>query len=375
MTVSGADAATRTVAVVFGGRSSEHEISCVTAASVVAAIDREKFDIVLVGITKSGETVLVDESTLRSFGLDAPHLPEIRPNGTRVLWPQGAESRELLILEGDSIRHFSDIDVVMPLLHGQWGEDGTIQGMLELLGLPYVGSGVLASALCMDKHLVKSVLQDAGIAVAPWHSVTRAAWKADRGALARSLDAGLRYPLFVKPARAGSSVGVSRVDSQADLAGAIDEALAEDAVALIEQGVEGRELELGVLEGCGGREPRVSRVAGEIVCDEGVFYDYDTKYLGASGVELRLPADLTGRELEQVQQLARRAFEVAHCAGLARVDVFLTESGPVVNEINTMPGFTPISMYPRLWEASGLSYAELITELLELAGENGDRRR
>lgn len=359
----------RTVVLLFGGRSSEHGISCVTAAGVLRAIDRNRFDVITVGITKRGATVLLEESDLADFRLDAGALPEVPENGTRVLWPASVDSRTLTVIESDGrLRPLGHVDAVLPMLHGAHGEDGTVQGMLELVDLPYVGSGVLGSALCMDKHAVKTVLADAGIAVAPWNTITRSQLQRDPS-LASRIDEGLEYPLFVKPNRAGSSVGVSKVLSPAELPAALDVAFAEDSVVLVESGIVGREVEIAVLEGRATDAPRTSAVIGEIVFTGREFYDFEAKYLGASGIELRLPAEVTGAEFASIRDAAVLAFEVTQCAGLARIDFFLTENGPVLNEINTLPGFTPVSMYPQLWQHSGLGYTELITELIELALE------
>lgn len=359
----------RTVVLLFGGRSSEHGISCVTAAGVLRAIDRDLFDVIPVGIAKSGATVLLDESELAGYRLEAGALPEVPENGTRVLWPASTETRALsVILPSGEIRTLGHVDAVLPMLHGPYGEDGTVQGMLELIDLPYAGSGVLGSALCMDKHVVKSVLADAGIAVAPWNLVTRSQLQRDPS-LASRVDEGLDYPLFVKPNRAGSSVGVSRVASPAELPAALEVAFAEDGVVLVESGVNGREVEIAVLEGHGDEAPRTSSVIGEIVFTGRDFYDFEAKYLGAAGIELALPAEVTEAEFKAIRDAAVLAFEVTQCGGHVRVDFFLTADGPVLNELNTLPGFTPISMYPRLWEASGMSYTQLITELVELAIE------
>ncbi len=359
----------RTVVILFGGRSSEHGISCVTAAGVLRSIDRELFDVILVGITKQGATVLMQEDDLAEYRLEAGALPEVRDNGTRVLWPASTATRSLtLIDQTGALRSLGHVDAVLPMLHGPYGEDGTVQGMLDLVDLPYVGSGVLGSALCMDKHAVKVMLADAGIGVAPWVTVTREQVDADPGLVGR-IDAELRYPLFVKPARAGSSVGVSRVTSAAEIPAALEIAFAEDRTVLVESGVTGREVEIAVLEGRGTAAPRTSSVIGEIVFTGREFYDFEAKYLGAAGVELALPAQVTDAEFAAIRDAAVRAYEVTQCAGHARIDFFLTEDGPVLNEINTLPGFTPISMYPRLWEESGMSYRDLITELIELAIE------
>lgn len=361
----------RTVVLLFGGRSSEHGISCVTAAGVLRAIDRDRFDVIPVGITKNGATVLMSEDDLASYRLEAGALPEVPENGTRVLWPASVDTRSLSVIESNGqLRSLGRIDAVLPMLHGPFGEDGTVQGLFELVDLPYVGSGVLGSALCMDKHTVKTLLADAGIAVAPWNTVTRSQIERDPEIISR-LDAGLSYPLFVKPNRAGSSVGVSRVSAPAGLAAALEIALAEDSVVLIESGIIGREVEIAVLEGRGHDAPRTSSVLGEIMFTGREFYDFEAKYLGAPGVELALPASVTEAEFMAIRAAAVLAFEVAQCAGLARIDFFLTEFGPVLNEINTLPGFTPISMYPQLWEHSGLGYTQLITELIELALERG----
>ena len=361
--------ARRTVVLLFGGRSSEHGISCVTAAGVLRAIDRTKFDVITVGITQRGATVLLQEADLDGYRLDGEALPEVHDNGTRVLWPASLDTRALTVVEQSGmVKTVGDIDVVIPMLHGPYGEDGTVQGMLDLVDVPYVGSGVLGSSLCMDKHVAKTVLADAGIAVAPWRTVTEAEVRRDPE-IVEQLDEGLNYPIFVKPARAGSSVGVSRITQRAELAEALEIAFREDTFVLLESGVTGREVEIAVLEGRGTDRPRASAVLGEIVFTGKEFYDFEAKYLGHSGVQLELPARVSDDEYAAIRDAAVHAFEVTQCAGLARVDFFLTDEGPVINEINTLPGFTPISMYPRLWEASGLAYTDLITELVELALE------
>lgn len=355
------------VVLLHGGRSSEHEISCVTAAGILAAIDRSRFEIISVGITGEGAMVLVPEAEM-TYSIDRAAMPRVVDNGSRVLWPESTLSRDLRVIENGVLRSLGDVDVVIPMLHGPFGEDGTVQGLCELVDLPYVGSGVLGSALCMDKHLAKTVLASAGIPVAPWRTVTRAQLDRDPSLHSR-LDEGLRYPLFVKPARAGSSVGVSRVTEPEQLPAALEVAFAEDRSVLIESGVTGREVEIGVLAGRGGSSPRTSSVIGEIVISGRDFYDYEAKYLGAAGVSLALPAEVTEAEFASIKDAAIRSFEATQCAGYARIDFFLTDNGPVINEINTLPGFTPVSMFPQLWEASGMAYTELITELIELALE------
>lgn len=352
------------VALVFGGRSSEHAISCVTAGGVLGAIDRSRYEVIPVGVTREGAFVLVEDDPSR-LTLGAS-LPEVIDNGTRVLWPGSAASRELRVVDADgSARSLGEVDVAFPILHGRFGEDGTIQGMFELVDLPYVGNGVLASSVGMDKHFTKTVLAAAGIAVAPWVTVSRSG-RADSAWRAAVRD--FHLPVFVKPARAGSSVGVTRVSSWDDLDAALDTALAEDDKALIEPAIVGREVECAVLSGRGDAGPRVS-VAGEIVVKGREFYDFEAKYIDPDAAQVVCPADVTGAQLSEMQGLAARAFEAIGASGLARIDFFLTADGFVINEINTMPGFTPISMFPKCWIASGLSYTELISELIELGLE------
>lgn len=317
------------------------------------------------GITHEGAFTLQPDDAAR-FALNAEHLPEVEDNGTRVQWPDSVATRELAVVEADGARRsLGEVDIVFPILHGPWGEDGTLQGLLELVGLPYVGSGVLASALGMDKHFTKTVLQQAGIPVAPWLTVTAYEWRQDADAV-RSAAAGLGLPAFVKPARAGSSVGVTKVKDWSELDEAMEIALAEDDRVLIESMVTGREVEIAVLGGRPG-EPARASVAGEIVVSGRDFYDFAAKYLDAPGIDLVCPADLTDAQLAQMADLAVRGFDAIGGEGLARVDFFLTSDGFVVNEINTMPGFTPISMFPRCWQESGLPYPALIDELIQVA--------
>jgi D-alanine-D-alanine ligase len=350
------------VAVLFGGRSSEHSISSATAGGVLRAIDRDRYRVIPVGITRDGAFVLEDDDPDK-FALDADKLPEVVDNGTRILWPDSTLTRELRVVDGGEVRSLGDVDVVFPILHGRFGEDGTVQGMLELLGLPYVGAGVLMSALGMDKHATKSVLRSAGVPVVPWVTVTRAGIERDRELWERRIRS-LGLPVFVKPARAGSSVGVSKVSEWDELDAALAVAFAEDTTVLVEQAITGREVECGVLPGTDGGLPRVS-VAGEIVVTGRDFYDFEAKYLGASGVDLVCPADLADGELTEMQRIAARAFEALGGEGLARVDFFFTGTEFFVNEVNTMPGFTPISMFPTCWIASGMTYPELVGELIE----------
>jgi D-alanine-D-alanine ligase len=350
------------VVVLFGGRSSEHSISSATAGGVLGSIDRERYSVIPVGITREGAFVLEDDDPAK-FPLDAAHLPEVVDNGTRVLWPEPGGDRTLRVVLADgTVDSHGEIDIVLPILHGPHGEDGTIQGYFDTLEVPYAGGGVLDSALCMDKHFMKIALQASGIAVAPWVTVRERHWQADAASV-RSAAEELGLPLFVKPARAGSSVGVSKVEDLDELDAALAVAFAEDDKALIETGVSGREIEVAILEGAEGIR---ASLPGEIVLTSRGFYDFEGKYLGGDGVDVVCPAELTDAEVAAIQEIGIRSFEAVDGRGLARVDMFLTTSGDlVVNELNTMPGFTPISMFPKCWVASGLGYGDLISELIE----------
>lgn len=355
------------VALLFGGRSSEHEISCVTAGAVLKAIDRERFAVVPVGITKSGRFVLQPDDPA-AFALDPERMPQVREGGQEVLWPRDASSRTLRVVEADGqIRDLARIDVVFPLLHGLWGEDGTIQGLLDLYGLPYVGSGVFSSAACMDKRMTKVLLAAAGIPVTPSIAFDRWQWRDDEVGIRARVDA-FSYPVFVKPSRAGSSVGVSRVEAPGELDGALATAFAEDDVVLVEKFQKGREVECGVLGGRGHGSPRAS-VPGEICVSGHTFYDYEAKYLDESGVEILVPAPLTPVQTESVRNLALQVFTTLDCRGLSRIDFFLTDEGFVVNEVNTMPGFTPVSMFPLVWTHGDFDYSGLVSELIDMALE------
>jgi D-alanine-D-alanine ligase len=343
------------VALVFGGRSGEHAISAATAAGVMKAIDREKYDVLPIGITREGQWVLPSGDATQ-WELTADRLPEV----TR------ASGREVT-----GLAEAGEIDVVFPLLHGPYGEDGTIQGLLELAGVHYVGAGVLASAVGMDKHYMKLVFTGHGLPVGPYVVVKPRDWEQSQSEVVRRIQSELTFPVFVKPARAGSSLGVTRVDDLTGLADAIEEARFHDPKVIVEQGIEGREIECAVLGGRHGGPPRAS-VPGEIVVDHGSadFYDFEAKYLSDSQARTDAPADLPDEVADRVRELAVLAFEAVGAEGISRVDVFVTPSGDVVaNEINTMPGFTPISMYPKMWEATGLSYPDLIDELIQLALE------
>lgn len=343
------------VALVFGGRSGEHAISAATAAGVMRAIDRDTYDVLPIGITREGEWVLTSGDPAR-WELGGERLPEVETSsGTEIA----------------TLSEAGPIDVVFPLLHGPYGEDGTIQGLLELAGVPYVGSGVLASAVGMDKHYMKIVFAGHGLPVSPYVVVKPADWENRPSEVVDRVQATLRFPVFVKPARGGSSLGVTRVEDLTGLAAAIDEARTHDPKVLVEQGVEGREIECAVLGGRDGAPPRAS-VPGEIIVDHdaATFYDFEAKYISAASARTQAPADLPADLAERVRELAVQAFEAIGAEGLSRVDVFVTPEGEVlINEINTMPGFTPISMYSTMWEASGLPYRDLVDELIRLALE------
>ncbi len=337
---------------------------------MLRAIDRDRYRVIPIGVTREGAFVLEDDDPDK-FALDPERLPEVVDNGTRIVWPDSAASRELRVRTDAGERSLGAIDVVFPILHGRFGEDGTIQGLLELLGIPYIGAGVLMSAMAMDKHTTKSVLRSAGVPVVPWLTLTQAGWARSRRMWEQRIRA-MEWPVFVKPARAGSSVGVSKVESWDDLETALQTGFAEDSTVLVEESVAGRELECGVLEGRDGDAPRVS-VAGEIVVSGRDFYDFEAKYLGAPGIDLVCPAQLHDGELAEMQRIAARAFEAVGGEGLARVDFFYTGTEFFVNEVNTMPGFTPISMFPRCWIASGMTYPRLIEELIESGLARGPR--
>ena len=357
------------VAVVFGGRSSEHAISVSTACSVLHAIDRSVYDVLPIGITHDGRWALVTDESSRMAIVDGrlPSVEQVAESAEgQVALPVGPTSREVVWNEPGAVpKALGEIDVVLPLLHGPWGEDGTLQGLLELSGVPYVGSGVLAGAVAMDKEYTKRVLTSFGLSTGPYTVVRPRDWETEAGrAAARRRIAALSLPLFVKPCRAGSSMGITKVKDLAELDAAIEEARRHDPKVIVEEGLAGREIECGVLEFEDG--PRASLPSEIKVRGDFEFYDFEAKYIDASEVEI--PAGLSTEETAELQRLAVRAFEALSCEGLARVDFFLLHDGRwVVNEINTMPGFTPISAYPKMWEASGVPYPELIDWLLRAA--------
>ncbi len=368
------------VGVLFGGRSGEHEVSLMSAAGILAAIDREKYEVVPIGITKTGRWLppAKAHALLAAGGVAqteqtaevAPALPRMpgSDDAGAALLPADPHARALVTLDGGQ-PSVEPLDIVFPVLHGPYGEDGTVQGLLELAGIPYVGAGVLGSALGMDKAKMKEVLRYHGLPVASWITVRRWQWREDRQAVLREA-ARFGFPCFVKPANLGSSVGVSKVHEPSELPAALAEAFRHDEKALVEEFIDAREIEVAVL---GNHHPEAS-VPGEIIpCNE--FYDYRAKYVDGRS-ELLIPAPLPPEVTERVRRLAIEVFLALECAGFARVDFFVRRGTNeiMVNEINTIPGFTPISMFPKLWEASGLPYSQLIDRLLQLAIERWRER-
>jgi len=351
------------VGIVFGGRSGEHEVSLMSAASVISALDREKYERVLVGIDKEGRWRLLPPLTGQ---VNPVMLAEAMARAPVVTLAADPREPFLFGLPGrDAAAVMQRMDVVFPVLHGPYGEDGSVQGLLELAGIPYVGAGVLASALGMDKAVMKVVFSAHGLPVTPFRVVLRSRWEKARDAVAEELEAAFGYPCFVKPANLGSSVGVARCQNRGQLMKAMDNAARYDRKLVVEKGVRCRELECSVL---GNDEPLAS-VVGEILPGR-EFYDYAAKYLDPR-TRLVIPAPVPDEVSRQVQDLAIRAFRAIDCSGMARVDFFWDQdSGEVlVNEINTIPGFTAVSMYPKLWEATGLRYSHLLDRLIELARE------
>ncbi|TSC82298.1 MAG: D-alanine-D-alanine ligase [Parcubacteria group bacterium Gr01-1014_20] len=351
------------VGILFGGKSAEHEVSLQSAKNVVDAIDKEKYEVVLIGIDKFGKWLLPNKA---QFLLNASDPKLIKLNKENVesvaLVPQSGGELTNLSSEGT----VAGVDVVFPILHGPFGEDGTVQGLLKLAGVPFVGAGVLGSAVGMDKDVMKRLLRDAGLPIANF-----LVFKQGDNLDFEEVSIKLGLPFFVKPANLGSSVGISKVRNREDFRKAIDEAFQYDIKIVIEEFVDGRELECAVL---GNEKPMASGV-GEIIPNH-EFYSYEAKYVDENGARLEVPAKIPSEINERVHELAVKSFRVLECEGLGRVDFFLKKDGDlVVSEINTIPGFTKISMYPRLWEASGVSYTELISSLIELAIERFQREQ
>ncbi len=393
------------VGILFGGRSGEHEISLLSAASVSKAIDKTKYEVVPIGITKEGRWVTAADAERLLHGknadvnTDTGHLragdPEATPGaavlarGEAVIVPpephrRGSSARGASMApfqtDADLTRRSTDrainVDIIFPVLHGTFGEDGTIQGLLELADLPYVGAGVLGSAAGMDKDIMKALFRAAGLPIVKHVTVLRSEWEADKKKTEKKIEAGVKYPVFVKPANLGSSVGISKARDRKELGPAIAEAAKFDRKIVIEQGVGGkkqkaREIECSVL----GNDTLKASVPGEIV-PATEFYDYKAKYLD-EGSQLVIPAKLTKTETKNIQQLAMAAFKAVDCAGLARVDFLMDPDTRKIylNEINTMPGFTAISMYPKLWAATGLAYPKLIEQLIELGLERYEEKK
>lgn len=351
----------RRVVVLFGGRSAEHEISVLSARSVLEALDPARYEAIPIGVTKRGRWQLMPAGppSLGTGGSGA--LPGVDPaGGVEVALDQEPGTQALVGPDGSRM----EIDVVFPVMHGPYGEDGSVQGFLEMAGVPYVGAGVLASAVGMDKAVQKVLFAAAGITVVDHEVVHEREWEEDPERVEARAE-HLGFPLFAKPAALGSSVGITKVLEARELRPALERALRYGRTALLERSVEGaREIECAVL----GNDDPVASVAGEVVPRGHAFYDYEAKYLDEHGAELLVPADLAPETLEEVQRLSIAAFRSIDCSGMARVDFFLTAEGSLVlNEINTIPGFTSISMYPRLWEASGVPYPDLVDRLIELA--------
>lgn len=345
------------VGILFGGRSGEHEVSLASAASVIRALDPEKYEPVLIGISKDGRWLV--GSTAQKM------LPEVLKSGERMFIPPDPTSASLVPISPSSGRPSISVDVVFPVLHGTFGEDGTVQGFLELAGLPYVGAGVLASAVGMDKDVQKRLFKEAGLPIVPFLAVSRTRWERERAGVIREVKKAFKFPVFIKPATLGSSVGMTRVKAAHEVGAAMDAAAEFALKILVERAVNAREIEVSVL----GNEEVKASVPGEIVPHH-EFYDYAAKYL-ESGTGLIIPAELTKKQVAQFQDYAVRAFKAIDGAGMARCDFFL-ERGTnkiFVNELNTIPGFTSISMYPKMWEASGLPYPQLIDRLIDLALE------
>ena len=343
------------VGVLFGGRSGEHEVSLASAASVIRGLDPEKYEAVPIGITKEGHWLI---------GAGAQKmLPDVLRSGQRVVLPADPNVSALIPLDGSG--GGQRVDVVFPVLHGTFGEDGTVQGLLDLAGLPYVGAGVLGSAIGMDKDVQKKLCQHAKIPVVEWVAVQRAEWERDPKSVLRNVEKKFRYPMFIKPATLGSSVGMTKVHKRVELGPALDLAAEFAMKVMVERAIQGREIEVSVL---GNADPKAS-VPGEIVPHR-EFYDYAAKYL-EEGTRLLIPAKLSRAQAKKFQELAVRAFRVLELSGMARVDFFLEKrTGKMfLNEVNTIPGFTSISMYPKLWEASGIGFRELVDRLIELALE------
>lgn len=351
------------VGIIFGGKSAEHEVSLQSAKNIIDALDKEKFTPVLIGIDKEGRWYLHKTSNYL-LNEDNPKLIKLNQSNDPIAVVPGLT--ETPVIHANTAENLKDLDIIFPIVHGTLGEDGSLQGMLRLTDKPFVGPSVLSSAICMDKDIAKKLMGIAGINVAEGIVFTKQQRSQIKFA---EIKQKLSTPLFIKPANQGSSVGVSKVETEVEFNVAIDDAFQYDQKIIIEECIHGREIECSVL---GNENPRAS-LPGEVL-PYTAFYSYESKYIDEKGADLAVPADLTEGEIKLVQQTAIDAFQTLQCEGLARVDFFLTDEGMLyVNEINTLPGFTKISMYPKLWEVSGLEYTELITQLIELAIERHER--
>jgi D-alanine-D-alanine ligase len=361
------------VGILFGGRSGEHEVSLASAQSILENIDREQYEVVPIGITKEGEWIVGgDPLHMLSAGSASEGCPAtlLADPSRRGLWnlqaSAGSEPEERAIT---AVR-LAELDVVFPVLHGTYGEDGTVQGLLELAGVPYVGCGVMASAAVMDKAIASDILRAHDLPVAPYVVVKRKAWQQHPARVLEQIEAALPYPVFVKPANLGSSVGISKAHDRGELPAALDRAARYDRKLIVQQGIDAREIEVSVL----GNDDPIASVPGEVVPSR-EFYDYRAKYIDDDS-ELRIPAPLDERTRERVRKMAIAAYQALDCAGMARADFLLDRvTGKLwINELNTIPGFTQISMYPKLWDATGIAYPELIDRLIELAIERFEDR-
>jgi D-alanine-D-alanine ligase len=365
------------VLVLYGGRSGEHEISLRSAASVIHHLNPEKYEVIPVAIDKKGRWLLNDVSLIEK---SAQVLPVYKDAPTVVLPPNPGSAKEGLIRIGkDASTHGSpesSIDVVFPVMHGPLCEDGTIQGLLELADVPYVGCGVLASAVGMDKDFAKRLMRDAGLPIVPFVALKAAQWKLHPTESKARLEKELGYPMFVKPANLGSSVGVHKVKEPAQLAAALEDSFRYDTKVLVEKAVNAREIELAVLENSEPGQPPLVSIAGEVVPTH-EFYSYEAKYLDEDGANLLIPAKIDKAQMAMAQKIGGQAFELLECEGMSRVDLFLDkDSGEFYfNEVNTIPGFTSISMYPKMWEHSGIKYEELLTRLIDLAIARHQRKK
>ena len=357
------------VGVIFGGQSGEHDVSLMSAQSVMSALDPAKYDVIPIGISKEGRWITGNAIAALSSGENGAHQAALLPD------PQSSALVQIELTEAQptSLSIVSELDVVIPVLHGTYGEDGTVQGLLELAGLPYVGAGVVGSAVGMDKAIFKYVMAANSIPILPWRLIAFNEWAQAPSSVVFAIESAISYPVFTKPANLGSSVGISKCKSREELVAGVNEAFRFDRRVVVEQGIDARELEVAVL----GNEEPIASIVGE-VRPRRDFYDYYAKYIAEPGSEdeseLLIPANIDPEMSHQVRALAIQAYKVIDCAGMGRVDMLLDKGSEAlyINEINTIPGFTRISMYPKLWEASGISYPQLLDQLISLALE---RRR